>query len=633
MDIKRTIFIVLSVFVILFFIYFVLTILITSNIQLKLDELNKNGFNVTNESYNNFLKTSGNGEIKIVDTSKVLDYFLNKSDFKELKEEITNILSFIKEEDKKELLNGLTFDYDFTILNINSSLDLNLYLTKFPIKYTQENSIYNDKLKNIEIHINIDEYGNFSASNISFIFNKSEIFIQDLTSSNKDIQISHMQLIPNKSLDEAIFIEDANIFYNEDNNKIISKLNIENIEYNNFKTTKLNLKNLKLSTSYFLDYKNLKYDTKISIDELKHIYNDGFDEIIILKDTSFVVSSDKLLYKKIKELRKEFGLDIYSLSKRAKIFETLANSDFTINIQGNSKELNRHENILYKDLKFNANLVFNKNSLMKFDSLNDIFSVLKANIEVDKTSFKKLKQYFSIDFKSQAKLWNSSNEELESHEELKKVQIELKEDGLYVDNVLTSKGYLNSYYNLVEGYNSSNVSYTYELVAKNILRVNFKYKTSLKDISSAGICVSFPQFTQASKALGKDTKTFKQIDFYSKGDTVYSGILGKNLVAKYLIIEAWDDSWGDINNQKEFSVDFDISNLDNAFEIKLRGFSVTADKLNYELAPNYGEPVFENGYSLLHDQQGYSVKIANIDLFDFKIGQEVAPKKEAKKSK
>gem|GEM_PF-1358365 len=622
----------LSVFVILFFIYFVLTISVTSNIQLKVEELNKNGFNVTNESYNSFLKTSGNGEIKIVNTSKVLDYFINKSDFKELKEEIFNILSFIKEEDKKELLNGLTFDYDFTILNIGSNLDLNLYLTKFPIKYTKENSIYSNKLKNKEIHINIDEYSNFKASNINFISNKSEISIKDLESSNKSIKISHMQLIPNKTLDEAIFIEDANIFYDENKTKIISKFNIGNIEYNNFKTTKLNLKNLKLSTSCFLD-NNIKDNTEISIGELNHIYNDGFgDDIILLKDTSFVVSYDKFLYKKIKELRKEFGLDIYSLNPKAKIFETLVNSDFTINIEGNSKELNKYEDSLYKDLKLNANLVLNKNSSMKFDSLNDIFSVLKADIEVDTTSFEKLMQnYFIIDFKSQAKLWNSSNKDLKGNEKLKKAQIELKEDGLYVDNILTSKGYFNTYYNLVEGYNSSNVSYTYELVSKNILRVNFKYKTGLKDVSSAGICVSFPQFTQDSKVLKKDTKTLKQIDFYNKGDTIYSRILSRNLIAKYLTIEAWDDSWSDINTQKEFSVDFDISNLDNTFEINLRGYSVAADKLEYELAPNYGRPVFENGYSLLHDQQGYSVKIANIDLFDFKIGQEVAPKQGAKK--
>jgi len=625
--------VVLSVFVILFFIYFILTISITSNIQLKVDELNKNGFNVTkNKVYDNFLKTSGTGEIEIVNTSKVLDYLVSKSNFEELKEEITNILSFIKEEDKKEFLNGLTFDYNFTIFNIGSNLDLNLYLTKFPIKYSKDNSIYSDKLKNKEIYININEYGNFQASNINFISNKSEIFIQDLKSSNKGINISHMELIPNKSLDEAIFIDNANIFYNEDNNKIISKLNIGNIEYKDLKKTKLKLKNIKLSTSYFL-YNNIKNNTKVSIGELKHIYNDGFDdEIIILKNTSFFISSDKFLYKKIKELRKKFGLDVYSLSSITNIFETLANSDFTINIQGNSKELNKYENNLYKDLKLNANLVLNKNSSMKFDSLNDIFSVLKADIEVDTTSFEKLMQnYFIIDFKSQAKLWNSSNEELESHKELKKTQIELKEDGLYVDNILTSKGYFNSYYNLVEGYNSSNVSYTYELVAKNILRVNFKYKTGLKDVSSAGICVSFPQFAQASKVLRKDTKTFKQIDFYNKGDTVYSRMLSRNLIAKYLIIEAWDDSWSDINTQKEFSVDFDISDLDNTFEINLRGYSVAADKVNYELAPNYGKPVFENGHSLLHDQQGYSVKIANIDLFDFKIGQELAPKQGTKK--
>jgi len=622
---------VLSIFTILFFIYFIFTILTISSIRLKVDELNKNGLYITNKIYSDFFKTSGNGEIKIVNTSKALDYLISKSDFKKLKKEITDILSSIKEEDKKELLNGLTFEYNFTILNIGSNLDLNLYLTKFPSKYTEKNSIDSNKLKNKEIHINIDEYGNFKASKFSFIFNKHIIFIKDLKSSNKGIEISHIQFIPNKSLDEAIFIEDANIFYNEDNDKIISKLNVGNIEYNNFRTTKLNIKNLKLSIPYFLS-NNLKDNTKISIDELKHIYNDGFDNgIVILKDTSFVISYDKFIYEKIKELSKEFGLDIYSLSQRAKIFETLANSDFTMNIEGNLKELNRYENILYKDLKFNANLMFNKNSFMKFDSLNDIFSVLKANVEADTTSFEKLKQHLSIDFKSQAKLWNSSNEKLKSNEELKKAQIELKEDGLYVDNVLTSKGYFNSYNNLVEGYNSSNVSYTYELVSKNILRVNFKYKTSLKDISSAGICVSFPQFTQASKVLRKDTKTLKQIDFYSKGDTVYSGILGKNLIAKYLIIEAWDDSWSDINTQKEFSVDFDISDLDNTFEINLRGYSVAADKVNYELAPNYGEPVLEN--SLLHDQQGYSVKIANIDLFDFKIGQELALKNEIKNKK
>jgi hypothetical protein len=144
-----------------------------------------------------------------------------------------------------------------------------------------------------------------------------------------------------------------------------------------------------------------------------------------------------------------------------------------------------------------------------------------------------------------------------------------------------------------------------------LLRVNFKYKTSLKnDLKNGGITVSFPQILDSSRVKAINSKTFKDIKTYQAGDDILGTTLNtKDIKAQYLQIDAFDDKWSNIDEEKEFSVDFDISGLTfSTLEINLRAYSNSKD-LKSELVPTKTE-------SFTKDQQNYYIKIADIYIYD-----------------
>ncbi|WP_419677575.1 hypothetical protein ACN2EN_07745 [Aliarcobacter lanthieri] len=637
---KKIVLIIVAIFVALLLICFTITSTTKSSIQSKVDELNNNGFYVTNKNYSSFFNTKGKGKIEITDAVKAIDYLLSKKANNELKEEIITLLSSIENDDKKEVLNGLTFDYNFVVSKLGSNLDLNLYLTKLPIKYTYNamknsysNSTISEMAKNRDVHINIDEKGNFSISDFTFISQNNGIYtFRGIKGNQNSITIPLLDFeIGNYYLDDKIVLENVYFSYNEDKNKKVdSKFDIGSLKYKNvYLLNEYDIKNLKVHSSSVLNGDDLKGDTKISFDELNFKNTDYYTKndknSTSLKNTSLTIAYDKLPYKEYKEFTKSLGIEAYSLQPTAntkdsdkKFLEVLTKSDLTININGESKDLNVDKNSLYKDLKLSGNLILNKNlDLFNIHTLNDIFSTLKANIEVDKESIEKSIQTFDEELKGKLKFENANDENF------KKLEIELKEDGLYVNNILTLKKdklklYSNNYnsygyndtYSSYDGKESNidNVSYSYELVSPNLLRVNFKYKTGLKDISSGGISVSFPQFKDDTRVKAKNTKTFKKLDVYKSGDTLYSGLLKENITGSYLMIEGWDEDWNDKNIEKELSVDLDITDLNNVLEINLRGYSTEANKFDYELVPNQNQ-------SFTQDQQTYPIKISDIDLY------------------
>ncbi|WP_418185838.1 hypothetical protein ACNSOS_02620 [Aliarcobacter vitoriensis] len=639
---KKIVISIVAIFIALFLICFMITSSVKSSIQSKVDELNSNGFYVTNKNYSGFFKTKGKGKIEVSNASKAIEYFMNKKENSQMKDEFDTLLKLLSKEDKDSLINGLTFDYDFVVSNFSSKMNLNLYLTKLPIKNTynlMKNSYaistINEMLKNKEIQVNIDEKGKFKVSDFTFIAQTGGIYtVRGMKGDDKSLQISFIDFeIGNYYLDDKIVMEDINFFYSEDKNKKIdSKFDIGNLKYKNTYTlNEFDIKNLKISSFSIPNGDYLKGDTKISFDSLNFKNTDYYTKedknSTNLKNTSFLVAYDKLPYKEYKEFTKSLGIEAYSLTPTTKtqeadkkFFEVLAKSDLTININGESKDLDVDKNSLYKSLKLSGNLVLSKElDFNKIDILNDIFSVLKADIEIDKESVDKSLQSLDENLKSQLKFENASDENF------KKLQVELKEDGLYTNGILTlPKAELKLFPNKYKPYaydtNSSydgkessmdNVSYTYELVSPNLLRVNFKYKTGLKDVSSGGISVSFPQFKDDTRVKAKNTKTFEKLDVYKKGDTLYSGLLKENVTGEYLMIEGWDASWSDKNIEKEFSVDLDITDLSNVLEINLRGYSTQANKIDYELIPNQNQ-------SFTQDQQTYPIKIADIDLYSLK---------------
>lgn len=163
---------------------------------------------------------------------------------------------------------------------------------------------------------------------------------------------------------------------------------------------------------------------------------------------------------------------------------------------------------------------------------------------------------------------------------IKRFETELKTDGIYINGIkaldekeleFPSKNYDTLSYDGISGANTQ-VTSSYELINDNLLRVSFKYTPNMEVISAGGIAVSFPQLKDASKIKAHNTKSFDKIDYYIAGNEIYSGMLGENVKAEYLMVEGWDENWTDPKATKEFSLDIDITDMKNSYlEINLRG--------------------------------------------------------------
>lgn len=614
---------------------FILNSSINSKINAKIDELNKNGFYVTYEKDSKFLTTKGKGKIEISYPSKAIEYLISKKDDGALKKELEEFLKIIPSETKYDLMEGLTFEYDFSLCNINSKLDLNLYLvslsnrskydflTKYSYGYAPQN--FEKLLQNRELKININEEGKFKINDFSFVSTSGILILRGINGDKSKLNIPFMKFeLANYDmgyLDNRFLIENTTFSYNEDkNNKRDSKLDIGNLIYEGL-NEEFNIKNLKLSSNFAVNNNDLKGETKISFDEFNSKYfeysytSEDKDktkkDFITVKNSSLVFEYDKLPYEKYKEFSKSFALGYENfLSKQKDFLEALSKSNLILKISADSENLIYENNNWYKKLKVNSDFELSKNlSSMKFDNLNDVFNVLKIDIEVDSLSAQKALENSNEDIKSKVKFIDSANKDF------KLLKLELKADGIYINDVLSitkdklkfPKNSFDDAYAPNSYLDDTNISHTYEMIDKNTLRVNFKYKTSLDSLSSGGIAVSFPQLVDDKSIKAKTSKNFAKLDVYKKGDTMFSGLLNKNVVAEYLMIEGFDENWTDTTIEKEFSLDIDVSNMNDFLEINLRGYSTAADKVNYELLPT-------QDYSSTQDQQSYYIKIADIDL-------------------
>ena len=128
----------------------------------------------------------------------------------------------------------------------------------------------------------------------------------------------------------------------------------------------------------------------------------------------------------------------------------------------------------------------------------------------------------------------------------------------------------------------------------------------MKIVSSGGISVSFPQFTDAKRIIKNTTTSFEIINFYDAGSQIWNGGLEQNIVSSYLLAEGWDNNWTD-GKDKEITLIIDVKDLET-LEIYLRAGALnevdTSEKLS-EIVPQTGEI----------DQQGYPVEILEIPIF------------------
>lgn len=607
---------------------------VNSKIQSKVEELNKNGFLVSHEHSFDHYQTIGKGKIEIIYPDKVASYLFSKIEDEDTKKSLEKQYNLLDRATKDRVFEGITFDYNFVMNNISSKLDLDLYLTNLSQRamykleqtysYAPQTNWLKPLLENKKIHLNIDENKNFKLDDINItIPNDSFITIRGVYGTQNNIKVALLKIADvydDSYTKGSLLIDNLAFDYNSQKEKKSSKLDIENLEFMDY-TNVVSIKNLILDSQSLQDKDNISGNSKISFDELNivkdnKLYLTSSSKNIGLNKTSLDIAFDKIPYKKYEEMLSSIS-DKDFLQKYDDFMKAVSQNGFQMTINGVSNNFKIDENKYFNTLKFNSTFKMNQ----KFDSMNniksikDIFEVAKATLDIDADSVKSLSSLLKDEeFKA-----------IDIENNQKRFEIELKDDGLYFNSkkFLDQKDLefssLNTLGNSVLAENGKVVS-SYELIDKNLLRVTFKYTTKLENVTAGGLAVSFPQLKDASKIKAHNTKSFDKIDYYKGGQEIYSGMLGKNVKAEYLMVEGWDKSWTDTKQEKEFSLDIDISELKKDYsylEINLRGGSLNENVAT--TSPKYSEIVPNESQSFTTDQQSYPVNIADIYLLDLKL--------------
>ena len=607
---------------------------VNSKIQSKIEELNKNGFLVSHEHSFDHYQTIGKGKIEIIYPDKVASYLFSKIEDEDTKKSLEKQYNLLDRATKDRVFEGITFDYNFVMNNISSKLDLDLYLTNLSQRtmykleqtysYDPQTNWLKPLLENKKIHLNIDENKNFKLDDINItIPNDSFITIRGVNGTQNNIKVALFKIADvydDSYTKGSLLIDNLAFDYSSQKEKKSSKLDIENLEFIDY-TNVVSIKNLILDSQSLQDKDNISGNSKISFDELNivkdnKLYLTSSSKNIGLNKTSLDIAFDKIPYKKYEEMLSSIS-DKDFLQKYDDFMKAVSQNGFQMTINGASNNFKIDENKYFNTLKFNSTFKMNQ----KFDSMNniksikDIFEVAKATLDIDADSVKSLSSLLKDEeFKAM---------DIENNQ--KRFEIELKDDGLYFNSkkFLDQKDLefssLNTLGTSVLAENGKVVS-SYELVDKNLLRVTFKYTTNLENVTAGGLAVSFPQLKDASKIKAHNTKSFDKIDYYKGGQEIYSGMLGKNVKAEYLMVEGWDKNWTDTKQEKEFSLDIDISELKKDYsylEINLRGGSLNENVAT--TSPKYSEIVPNESQSFTTDQQSYPVNIADIYLLDLKL--------------
>ena len=597
---------------------FYLRITASSKIEAKFEELRENGFNVTYSKKDVPLKIKVDGKLELAYSKKALEYIINNQDEGQLKKSFQSSLKLLSDKEINNALEGATFDFDFDVNLLNSKLSLNIYLTKLSNNMMQELLEDEDKaanvilemLKNRDFQITIDENKKYRVKDINFVLPEGTATIRGISGDNK--LGLNIDLFKISSKEDEFTLNSSGLkLINEEKDEVLtSKMSFENIDIVE-QTSQINIKNFDLLSISKMSNGVLSGDTEISFEKISSKSKEELDFELLNSSAKF--SLNNFPYDSYIDFLEAIALneDSNKLAEKTKLFlETISKAGVEIKLDANSKDLIVKNQKMFQEFDLKSNFILSKKlNEMKFENINDIFELANIELKTDSKSFDDMIKQNAFPLEEKIKILDSEDKKY------KILKLELKEDGLYTNGVLAFKKdelkfQQNNISDDILDDNNTNLSYSYKMLDKDTLRVNFKYKSSLEAINSGGISVSFPELKDDSLIKAKSSKNFANLDVYKKGDALFSGLLNKNVTASYLMIEGFDENWSDLNIEKEFSLDIDVSKLDDYLEINLRGYS-SNEKGEYELVPT------ENS-SATNDQQTYFVKIADIDLEELK---------------
>jgi hypothetical protein len=595
---------------------------INNEINSKIDELNNNGFIVKHQQSTNYINTSAKGEIEVVYPDKVASWIFNGIKDEELKKAIEEQYNLLAPNDKELLFSGTKFDYDFVFENLTSKINTNIYLTQLS-KIAMNNLAQEtdkpsskwllDFLKDKKLQVSINEKKEYKVADIDTIIPDENIIItiRGFQGNEKNLTINSFKIsdmnMENRGL---LLLNEIAINYEKNTNKESSKTLIKNIEFQE-KDNIFNIKNLVINSSYQKDEVNINTKSELGFDE---VTTKNFNqEAINLKNTLLTFNINNLPIKKLDEIA------LYLKDQKYEDYlKSLAQSGMVIESSGNASNYVINQQKILDTLKFNLTFKLNKNMVdNEPKDVTDIFEDAKLTLDLDAPTAQNVKGL--LDLKQ-----NSNISFIDVDNNLKRFEAVLKNDGLYVNNQkVLEKNELaipakdNTFQEEVTTEDTSDdlttkkvsqksLTYNYKLLENNLLELNIKYSPDMKVVSSGGISVSFPQFTDSKRIVKNTTKSFEEINFYNAGSQIWNGGLEQNIVSSYLLVEGWDNNWAD-GKDKEITLIIDVKDLET-LEIYLRAGSLNEkDALEKpsEIVPLSGEL----------DQQNYPVEILEIPIF------------------
>ena len=586
---------------------------IDKKITSKIDELNSNGFAVKHQQSTNYFRTNGNGEIEIVYPDKVASYIFSGIKNEEMKKNLEMQYSLLDANAKEMIFEGVKLEYDFSIINLSAELSANIYFTSFSKKamynLNQEQDDEISKwmlnfLKDKKIKITIDEKGNYKLADIDTVIpNEVFITVRGVGGNSKAFRFPFMKISDAKTSSKDL-LQLTNLFidFDIDAKKQNSKTFIENIEVQNG-LSNVNIKNILVnSVSEKID-SIINAKSEFGFDEI--LVKNGNEPMAYLRNTNFSLNVNKFPVKTFEEIKK-----IIDDKKVDEYLKTISQAGASLASAGSAYKYEINNQKVFDNLKYEFSVQLSDNpTIDNAKGIKDILGKAKLTIDMDEQTASNFKGLLSLQIK------NSDFDFINASANLKRIEAELKDDGVYINGkkVLEEKDllfpekkeYISTDPMLDKLSTGKGVFCDYELINENLVRVNFRYATNLKGISSGGISVSFPQFKDGSKIVKNSTNSFQKINFYNAGNEIWNGAEEKNIISSYLLVEGWDEKWSDINVEKEFSLWINVKGLD-VLQINLRGGA-----LNEGSTQNSSEIVPVDGEL---DQQGYPVQIEDIDL-------------------
>ena len=588
---------------------------INEGINTKITELNNNGFIVKHEQSTNYIKTNAKGELELIYPDKALPYILADMKNLELKKLLETQYNALDSNEKSSFFEGIKFDYDFVYENFNNKFNSNIYLTNLSKKImynlsadtTDETSKWLlDFLKNKKLQVSINEKKEYKVADIDTVIpNEVFITIRGWSGNEKNGAISLFKLSgTGVSEKEFLILNNLNVDFDMNTNKESSKTFISNIEFqdaDNF----LNIKNLVMNSTYEKTDKNINTQSEIGFDEvIAKSYN---EEALSLKKSALKVNVSNLPIKTLEEVAQ-----YYKDLKYDEYLKALSQNGTTIQASGNALNYVVKNQKIFNTLKFDLLLGLNKNgSIMEAKKVNDILDNAKITIDLDSETAQNAKALLGL-------IPNVAEVNfIDTTDNLKRFESVLKNDGVYVNNkkvleenqlLLPEKEEPQVFDDIpVQKVNQKNLTYTHKMIDENLLKLDIKYNTSLKVVSSGGISISFPQFTDSSRMIKHETKTFKDINYYNAGTEIWNGGLQQNIISSYLLVEGWDENWKNKDDMKTISLIIDVNGLET-LEVYLRAGALNETDSSEELS----EIVPVSGDI---DQQNYPVEVIEIPLF------------------